>query len=295
MTFHCGYVAIVGRPNVGKSTLLNRAMGQKLSITSRKPQTTRHSILGVKTTDQAQILYIDTPGLHVNAAKAMNRYMNKTALNTLNDVDVVAWLVNPRIWTDDEQFMLKVMSSIKVPVVLVINKIDEMANKNELLPEIEALSKKREFNDVVPLSAKKDINIDAFEKAIIQYLPEKEALFPEDQLTDRSARFLASEIIREKLMRRVGDEVPYSMTVEIEQFGEEKGITHIHALIWVERDGQKAIVVGKGGEVLKEVGRSARLDMEELFGCKVFLKLWVKVKSGWSDNLRALQSLGYKD
>ncbi|MBL1432786.1 MAG: GTPase Era [Gammaproteobacteria bacterium] len=295
MTFHCGYVAIVGRPNVGKSTLLNRAMGQKLSITSRKPQTTRHSILGVKTTDQAQILYIDTPGLHVNAAKAMNRYMNKTALNTLNDVDVVAWLVNPRIWTDDEQFMLKVMSSIKVPVVLVINKIDEMANKNELLPEIEALSKKREFNDVVPLSAKKDINIDAFEKAIIQYLPEKEALFPDDQLTDRSARFLASEIIREKLMRRVGDEVPYSMTVEIEQFGEEKGITHIHALIWVERDGQKAIVVGKGGEVLKEVGRSARLDMEELFGCKVFLKLWVKVKSGWSDNLRALQSLGYKD
>ncbi len=295
MIFHCGYVAIVGRPNVGKSTLLNRAMGQKLSITSRKPQTTRHSILGVKTSDQAQILYIDTPGLHVNASKAMNRYMNRTALNTLNDVDVIAWLVNPGIWTEDEQLILKSISSIKTPVVLVINKIDTMADKNQLLPEIEKLSNKREFSDVVPLSAKKDINIEAFEKAIIQYLPENEALFPEDQLTDRSARFLAAEIVREKLMRRIGDEVPYAMTVEIEQFGEENGITHIHALIWVEREGQKAIVVGKGGCVLKEIGRSARQDMEALFGCKVFLKLWVKVKSGWSDNLRALQSLGYKD
>ncbi len=295
MTFRCGYVAIVGRPNVGKSTLLNRAIGQKLSITSRKPQTTRHSILGVKTSDQAQILYIDTPGLHVNASRAMNRYMNRTALNTLNDVDVIAWLVNPGIWTEDEQLILKSMSSIKTPVVLVINKIDEMPNKNQLLPEIEKLSSKREFNDVVPLSARKDINIEAFEKAIKQYLPESAALFPEDQLTDRSARFLAAEIIREKLMRRVGEEVPYAMTVEIEQFGEEKGITHIYALIWVEREGQKAIVVGKGGCVLKEIGRSARQDMEALFGCKVFLKLWVKVKSGWSDNLRALQSLGYKD
>jgi len=295
MIFHCGYVAIVGRPNVGKSTLLNRAMGQKLSITSRKPQTTRHSILGVKTSDQAQILYIDTPGLHVNASKAMNRYMNRTALNTLNDVDVIAWLVNPGIWTEDEQLILKSISSIKTPVVLVINKIDTMADKNQLLPEIEKLSNKREFSDVVPLSAKKDINIEAFEKAIIQYLPENEALFPEDQLTDRSARFLAAEIVREKLMRRIGDEVPYAMTVEIEQFGEENGITYIHALIWVEREGQKAIVVGKGGCVLKEIGRSARQDMEALFGCKVFLKLWVKVKSGWSDNLRALQSLGYKD
>ncbi|MBL4852112.1 MAG: GTPase Era [Gammaproteobacteria bacterium] len=295
MIFRCGYVAIVGRPNVGKSTLLNRAMGQKLSITSRKPQTTRHSILGVKTSDQAQILYIDTPGLHVNASKAMNRYMNRTALNTLNDVDVIAWLVNPGIWTEDEQLILKSISSIKTPVVLVINKIDAMADKNQLLPEIERLSNKREFSDVVPLSAKKDINIEAFEKAIIQYLPENEALFPEDQLTDRSARFLAAEIVREKLMRRIGEEVPYAMTVEIEQFGEENGITHIHALIWVEREGQKAIVVGKGGCVLKEIGRSARQDMEALFGCKVFLKLWVKVKSGWSDNLRALQSLGYKD
>ncbi len=295
MTFKCGYVAIVGRPNVGKSTLLNRAMGQKLSITSRKPQTTRHSILGVKTTDDSQILYIDTPGLHVNADKAMNRYMNQTALNTLNDVDVIAWLVNPKKWTDDEQLMLKSMRDIKRPVVLVINKIDEMANKNELLPEIEKLSAKREFADVVPLSARKDINIDAFEKTITQHLPESEAQFPDDQLTDRSARFLASEIVREKLMRRIGEEVPYSMTVEIEQFAEEKGITHIYALIWVEREGQKGIVVGKGGEVLKEVGKSARQDMEELFGCKVFLKLWVKVKRGWSDNLRALQSLGYKD
>ncbi len=295
MTFHCGYVAIVGRPNVGKSTLLNRTMGQKLSITTRKPQTTRHSILGVKSTDQAQILYIDTPGLHVGASKAMNRYMNQTALSTLNDVDVIAWLVNPGVWTEDEQLILQRMSSIKTPVVLVINKIDEMANKNQLLPEIESLSSKREFAAIVPLSAKKDINIEEFEKTITQYLPESEALFPEDQLTDRSARFLASEIVREKIMRRVGDEVPYSMTVEIEQFAEDKGTTHIHALIWVEREGQKAIVVGQGGCVLKEVGRAARQDMEALFGCKVFLKLWVKVKRGWSDDLRALHSLGYKD
>ena len=186
MTFHCGYVAIVGRPNVGKSTLLNRAMGQKLSITTRKPQTTRHSILGVKTTDQAQILYIDTPGLHVGASKAMNRYMNQTALSTLNDVDVIAWLVNPGIWTEDEQMILQRMSAIKTPVVLVINKIDEMANKNQLLPEIESLSSKREFVAIVPLSAKKDINIEEFETAITPYLPESEALFPEDQLTDRS-------------------------------------------------------------------------------------------------------------
>jgi len=295
MTFHCGYVAIVGRPNVGKSTLLNRAMGQKLSITSRKPQTTRHSILGVKTSDHAQILYIDTPGLHTKATKAMNRYMNQTALNTLNDVDVIAWLVNPGIWTADEELMLRSMSDIKTPVVLVINKIDDMADKNQLLPEIEKLSTKREFASVIPLSAKKGTNIEAFANTITQYLPECEALFPEDQLTDRSARFLASEIVREKIMRRVGEEVPYSMTVEIEQFGEENGTTHIHALIWVEREGQKAIIVGQGGSVLKEVGRAARCDMEELFGCKVFLKLWVKVKRGWSDNLRALQSLGYKD
>lgn len=295
MTFHCGYVAIIGRPNVGKSTLLNRVIGQKVSITSRKPQTTRHSILGIKTTAKAQILYIDTPGLHSKATRAMNRYMNQTALNTLNDVDVIAWLVNPAIWTEDEELILKSLKTVKTPVILLINKIDEMADKDRLLPEIETLSQKREFAGVVPLSAKKGYNLDAFENTIIQYLPESEALFPEDQLTDRSSRFLAAEIVREKIMRRVGKEIPYALTVEIERFAEENGTAHIHALIWVEREGQKAIVVGQGGNVLKEVGSSARRDMEALFGCKVYLKLWVKVKRGWSDNLRALQNLGYGD
>ncbi len=295
MSFRCGYVAIIGRPNVGKSTLMNHIIGQKISITSRKPQTTRHSITGVKTMDEVQILYVDTPGLHTKATRAMNRYMNQTALSTLSDVDVIAWLVNPGVWTDDESLILKSLKSIKTPVILVINKIDELSDKEKLLPEIEALSDKRDFAEVVPLSAKKNTNIDSFEKAVCDYLPESPPLFPDDQLTDRSSRFLAAEIVREKIMRRVGKEIPYALTVEIEDFREENGTTHIHALIWVERDGQKAIVVGQRGNVLKEVGQAARRDMESLFGCKIYLKLWVKVKRGWSDNVRALQSLGYGD
>ncbi len=295
MSFRSGYVAIIGRPNVGKSTLLNRVIGQKISITSRKPQTTRHSIMGVKTTDEFQALYVDTPGIHTKATRAMNRYMNQTALTTLKDVDVIAWLVNPGVWLEDENLILKNLNSIKTPVILVINKIDDMQNKKQLLPQIDELSTKYEFAEVVPLSAKKDININQFEQAICQYLPEDAPLFPEDQLTDRSSRFLAAEIVREKIMRRVGKEIPYALTVEIEDFRDENGVAHIHALIWVERDGQKAIVVGQNGSVLKEVGQAARRDMENLFGCKVYLKLWVKVKRGWSDNARALQSLGYGD
>lgn len=295
MSFRCGYVAIIGRPNVGKSTLLNRLVGQKLSITSRKPQTTRHAILGVKTTEQAQILYIDTPGMHIDAKRAMNQFMNRTALTALADVDVIAWLVNPGVWTRDDELILERLRGVKTPVILVINKIDEVADKGVLLPEIEALSGKREFSAIVPLSARKGTGVADFEATLVTYLPEAAALFPEDQLTDRSARFLAAEIIREKLMRRLGEELPYALTVEIEKFSEENGTAHIYALVWVEREGQKGIIVGRDGNVLKEVGRAARQDMEKMFGCKVYLKLWVKVKRGWSDDARALQSLGYSD
>jgi GTP-binding protein Era len=291
--FRCGYIALVGRPNVGKSTLLNRILGQKISITSRRPQTTRHRVLGIKTHDSAQLIYLDTPGIHDYSGRAMNRHMNRTASNALLDVDVVVFLVDGSKWTADDDLVLAKLEKLDCPVILAVNKIDLLPNRDELLPRLQELSGKRSFEQVIPISAAKGDNVTALEAAIETLLPRAPAMFPEDQVTDRSVRFLAAELVREKLFRKLGRELPYGLTVEIESFRSEPGITHIHALIWVERKSQKTIVIGKQGRVLKEVGTEARKDIEALLDGRVNLKLWVKIKEGWADDERALRSLGY--
>jgi len=294
-TYRSGFVAIVGRPNVGKSTLMNHILGQKISITSSKPQTTRHRILGIKTDEACQTIYVDTPGLHLNAQKAMNRYMNKAATTSLEAVELILFVVDVNRWTEEDDNVLKRVKGLDTPVVLVVNKVDQVRDKETLLPLLQSLSQKMDFAAVIPLSALKGKNVPDLEKVVYAALPEGEPVFPEEYVTDRSERFLAAELVREKLMRLLGKELPYATTVEIEQFKEEGAMLRINALIWVERQSQKKIVIGKGGEVLKEIGRQARLDMERLFGEKVFLQLWVKVKEGWSDNERILSSLGYRD
>ena len=295
--FRSGYVAIIGRPNVGKSTLINRILGQKLCITSRRPQTTRHRILGIKTEDNSQLIYVDTPGIHEDDGKrAMNRYMNRAAASSIDDVDVVLFVVEGLKWTNEDIGVLKrLKNDAKAPVILVLNKIDNLADKAELLPRVQELSQEFNFAEVVPISARKGINVEHLEQEIIKLVPEGDMIFPEDQFTDRSSRFLAAELVREKLFRHLGQELPYSITVEIEQFKEDNGMYRINAAIYVERSGQKNIVIGKKGELLKAVGKDARIEMEQLFGCKVFLELWVKVREGWSDNERMLKNLGYND
>lgn len=290
-----GFVALVGRPNVGKSTLLNRLLGQKISITSPKPQTTRHRILGIKTEGAVQTVYVDTPGVHQGGKRAINRYMNRAALSTLAEVDVIVMLADGLRWTDEDAQLLKRVMEAGRPVILAVNKVDRIADKTRLLPHLQALAAKAGFLDIVPLSAYSGDNLDVLEKIIASQLPEGDWLFDADQLTDRSERFLAAEIVREKLMRSLGDEVPYALAVELEEFREEEGRRSISAVIWVERAGQKAIVIGKGGEQLKEVGQQARHDMEKLFDAHVFLRLWVKVREGWSDDERSLASLGYQN
>ncbi len=291
----CGYVAIVGRPNVGKSTLLNHILGQKISITSRRPQTTRHQILGIKTEGDLQVVYVDTPGLHLKAHKAINRFMNKTAVDSLKHVDVVVFVVDKSRWTEEDDLVLEKIKHTKTPVILVINKVDQSKEKSRLLPYIEQLSAKFSFTEIVPVSAKHGHNLAALEATIAKYIPESVHFFPEDQITDRSQRFLAAELVREKIMRQLGAELPYSVTVEIEEFKRLEHILQISALILVERSGQKKIVIGDKGEQLKTIGRDARKDMERLFDSKIMLNLWVKVKGGWSDDERALKSLGYRD
>lgn len=293
--FRCGYVSIVGRPNVGKSTLLNRLVGQKVSITSRKPQTTRHRILGIKSLDHAQLVYVDTPGAHRDTPRAINRHMNRAALGAMQDVDVVVFVVENLKWEDDDQFVLDALQETSVPVVLVVNKVDVLSDKERLLPHLKELDAKRAFAQVIPLSAQKGTNIEALERTLVNLLPESEAIYDTEQVTDRSERFMAAEFIREQLMRSLGQEVPYALTVEIEQFKMDGALRRIAAVILVEREGQKRIVIGKSGSGLKSVGRAARLEMEKMFGGKVFLELWVKVREGWSDDERALRSLGYSD
>ncbi len=294
--FRSGYIAVIGRPNVGKSTLINRVLGLKLCITSRRPQTTRHRILGIKTTDAAQMIYVDTPGLHSDGKKAMNRYLNRTAAASIEDVDVIAFVVDGQSWTEEDQRVLnRIQKDARAPVVLVLNKVDKLADKAVLLPKIEQLAAQFKFADVVPISARKGINIETLESTLTGLLPAGELIYDADQLTDRSSRFLAAEMVREKLFRHLGQELPYSLTVEIEQFLEEGNLYRISAVIYVERSGQKSIVIGKKGELLKQVGQDAREEMEKLFGCKVFLQLWVKVREGWSDNERVLRNLGYND
>ncbi|AHN26586.1 GTPase Era [Gilliamella apicola] len=296
-TQHCGFVAIVGRPNVGKSTLLNQLLGQKVSITSRKAQTTRHRIIGIDTQDNDQIIYIDTPGLHIEEKRAINRLMNRAASSSIGDVELVIFVVEGTHWNDDDEMVANKLKDCKCPVLLVINKIDNVIDKTQLLPHIQEISQKVNFLDVVPISAEKGDGVDIIKKIVKTHLPEGEHHFPEDYITDRSQRFMASEIIREKLMRFLGDELPYSVTVEIEQFkvDERNGMYRINGLILVERDGQKKMVIGNKGEKIKKIGIEARKDMQTFFDNKVHLELWVKVKAGWADDERALRSLGYSD
>lgn len=291
----CGYVAIVGRPNVGKSTLLNHLLGQKISITSRKPQTTRHNLLGIKTEADTQLIFVDTPGLHSNQPKAINLYMNRAAESAIRDVDVVVFVVDRNVWGEaDERVAEKVFKS-GVPVIIAINKLDKLESKTDLLPHIEMLSKQFPGAQLIPVSALQGQQLDELESAIQKYIPEAIHYFPEEQITDRSQRFLVAELVREKITRQLGAEVPYEVAVEIEVFKYEGKVCHINALILVEREGQKKIIIGDKGSRLKKIGQDARLDMERLLGSKVMLNLWVKVRRGWSDDERALRSLGYEE
>jgi len=292
---YCGYVSIIGRPNVGKSTLLNHLLGQKISITSRKPQTTRHRLLGIKTEKEGQIIYVDTPGLHQNQHNAMNRYLNRAALSSIEGMNAILWVLEALKWTDEDAYILNIIKKTSIPIIVVINKIDKIAAKNELLPYLQEIDKKYHFADIIPASALQGHNLAAIENKIKQFLPISPLLFPEEYITDRSERFLCAELIREKLINRLGAELPYRITVQIEYFKTETKLIHISAIIWVERSSQKAIVIGKQGRNLKEAGKAAREEMEVLLENKVFLQLWVKVKQGWSDDERALQQLGYGD
>lgn len=296
MSQTCGFVAIVGRPNVGKSTLMNRILGQKISITSRRPQTTRHQVQGIKTENDAQFIYVDTPGMHImgkDRNKAINRFMNQAASQALRDVDCVVFLVDRSRWTEEDGVVLEKLTHVKAPVILAVNKVDRIEDKAGLLPWLAELQSKREFAAILPVSAKHGTNVAELEAEVAKHLPESIHYFPDDQITDRSQRFLAAELVREKVTRQLGDELPYQMTVEIEEFRDEGRIVHISALMLVERQGQKKILIGENGERIKNIGREARLDMEKAFGAKVMLNLWVKVKRGWSDDERALKSLGY--
>lgn len=303
--FKSGFVAIVGRPNVGKSTLMNHLLGQKLSITSRKPQTTRHRIHGILTDDEMQIVFVDTPGIHSKEVKAINERMNKAAVSALSDVDLVLFVVDGLQWREDDLLTLEKLSATNLPVVLVINKSDTVKDKTQMLPLIEGFSESFDFADIVPVSALRGHNLDRLKEVIGQFLPVRPPIFDPEQITDRSERFLASEIIREKIMRASGDEVPYDLTVQIDTFKDEpahkdpetgkwrKAVTFIDATIFVERAGQKTIIIGDKGSRIKQVGIDARKDMEALFDRKIMLTIWVKVKKGWSDDERALTSLGY--
>lgn len=293
--FRCGYAAIVGRPNVGKSTLLNHLLGQKLSITSRKPQTTRHAILGIANYPDAQILFVDTPGLHRGGKRAINRHMNRAASAAIRDVDVIVMVVDRVSWTDEDEAVCDRVAASECPAILVINKVDKLEDKTLLLPHLQRLGERKVFEEIIPISALQGQYIDEVPRQIVKRLPVAPAFYDEDQITDRSERFLAAELLREKMMRQLGDELPYATAVEIEQFRHEGKVLHIHALILVEREGQKRILIGAGGSRLRQLGSSARVDLETTFDCKVMLKLWVKVKEGWSDDERALRSLGYSD
>ena len=291
----CGYIALVGRPNVGKSTLLNRLIGQKLCITSRKPQTTRHRIMGIKTTADVQYVFVDTPGMHLDNKHAMNRYLNRAASTTILGVDVIVFVIDAGGWAKDDDMIVEKLKQADVPVVLAINKVDRLANKEDLLPLLASVNEKMAFHDIIPLSATKGVNIDVLEQQLAKLLPQSEFFFAEDQITDRSMRFVAAELIREKLIRRLGKELPYALTVEIEEYAQEDDMLSVGAVIWVERPGQKAIVIGKGGSMLKEIGRQSREELEKMLDTKVFVRLWVKVREGWSDDERALRSLGYSE
>ncbi len=291
----CGYVAVIGRPNVGKSTLINTIIGEKVSIVTAKPQTTRHQILAISTTKKGQILFIDTPGLHLGYKKALNKYMNKAAASAVMDVDLVLFLVESLKWTKDDEQAFKTVQKSTCHVFLVINKADLVKDKEKLIPFANKIMQLYDFKEIFYISATKSKGTKTLEDKIYQHLPDSENYYHQDQLTDKSSKYLIAELIREQLTLRLHQELPYSLTVEVESLKQIKQIIHIHALIWVERDMQKNMVIGKKGETLKQVGINARKEIEDLLGKKVNLKLWVKVKSAWADNDRLLQQLGYKD
>ena len=289
---HCGTIAIVGRPNVGKSTLLNHLLGQKISITCKKPQTTRHQILGIKTVGEAQYIFVDTPGMHQNQGAVLNKHLNRAAFSALHDVDAVLWLIEPK-WTAEEDWIFERLKTVEQPIILAINKIDELSNKNDILPLMENLQAKGRFAQIVPISARKGLNLPELLESLKAYLPEQAFQYDEDEITNKPVRFLVSEIIREKLMRFLGEELPYAVSVEVELFKESTKLTEISAIIYVERASQKGIVIGEKGQKLKEIGTESRLDIEKLLDTKVMLRLWVKIKENWRDDEQALNNLGY--
>ena len=288
-----GYVAIVGRPNVGKSTLMNALIEQKVSITSRKPQTTRHHILGIKTLSETQILFVDTPGIHSNQKRAINRYMNRAAQSVIADVDVTVMLVDRHIFTADDEMILERIKKSGCHLILAINKVDRIRQQQEILPIIAALKERVGNRNIVPISASRKENLDALLGVIESSLPASPFYFPPEEVTDRSEKFLVAELVREKLMRQFGEELPYATTIQLERFEAQAKVIQIDATIFVERMGQRAILIGAGGNKLKRVGIDARRDIEKLLDHQVMLRLWVKVKRGWSDDERALRSLGY--
>jgi GTP-binding protein Era len=290
----CGLVAVIGRPNVGKSTLINAVVGRKVSIVTAKPQTTRHRILAVHNVDDAQIVFVDTPGLHRKAGKAMNKLMNRTAANALADADAILFVSDATRWTPEDDDVLKRLQRVQAPVVAVLNKIDQVHPREKLLETIASMAARHEFTEIVPISALRKDNLDELMALLPSFLPESPALFPDDMHTDRSAEFHAAEVIREKLTLSLHQELPYGLTVQVERYLEDaRGFT-INAVIWVERDSQKGIVVGKGGALLKRIGREARLELKEQLQRNVHLELWVKVKTNWADNEKDLLSLGYE-
>lgn len=295
MTTYCGYIALVGRPNVGKSTLLNRLMAQKISITSRKPQTTRHRILGIRTEGDTQYVFVDTPGIHAKEPKAINRVMNKTAGSALRDVDVAVFVVDALRFSEDDELVLSLIKRAEVPCILVVNKVDMIADKASLLPWIAQMSERHDFLQIIPLSAKSGLQVETLVTRLSALMPESPHFFGADQVTDRSTRFICSELLREKIFRLCGDELPYSTNVEIEAYQEDERLIRINALILVDKENHKRMIIGEKGLRLKEMASSARVDMEKMLGKKVFLQCWCKVKSGWADDERALKQLGYGD
>lgn len=292
--YHCGFVAVVGRPNVGKSTLVNTILGSKISIVTPKPQTTRHRILGVDSHAEFQTIYIDTPGLHRKAGKAMNRMMNRTAANALIDADVIMFVTEANRWTVEDQDVLERLQTTSAPVIAVMNKIDKVHPREMLLQAIAEMSARYEFNEVVPISARSHDNVDRLVGLVPGFLPESPPLYPQEMITDRSQNFRIAEVVREKLTLALRQEVPYGLTVQVERFAQDDNGIEINAIIWIDRDSQKGIVVGKGGRLLKKVGRAARLELKAEFGVPVHLELWVKVKDNWSDNEQELLRLGYE-
>ena len=291
--FRCGYIAIVGRPNVGKSTLMNKLIGAKVSITSRKAQTTRHRITGIQTIENAQFVYVDTPGFQTRHSNALNKTLNKTVTNTLTAADVVLFVVEAGMFGDADRQVLALLPK-NVPCILVINKSDHVKDKAVLMPFAQQVAAQHEFAAVVPVSAKLGFQLEGLQEEVRKILPENPPIFDEDDITDRSEKFLAAEIVREKVFRLVGDELPYTSTVLIEKFEQEGNLRRIFVAILVERDGHKAMVIGNKGARLKEISTQSRLDMEKLFGGPVYLEIWVKVKSGWADNEAGLRAYGYE-